>query len=882
MTNASKGGGKKLYNLTNRTTSLGLASGTKIEPFEILSAVGAGGMGEVYRARDTRLGRDVAIKVLPECLTSDPERLRRFEQEARATAALNHPNILAVYQMGTHEGVSYLVEELLYGETLRERLRRGPVLLRKAIEYGVQIANGLAAAHDKGIVHRDLKPENLFVTKDGRVKILDFGLAKLVPSKDLSGEEKTVTQPTEPGTVMGTVGYMSPEQVRGKNADHRSDIFALGTILYEMVTGKQTFRKPTSAETMTAILNEEPPSISQITPAAPPGMQRVVHRCLEKDPEQRFHSAHDLAFALQALSDSAITTPSGSHARESGSFSSRRVVIAGVAIAILVGAAVLAYSLLRPEPAPRLSNFVQLTHDGQPKSLGAIDGSRLYLSVSAPDYQGMAEMSAEGGEWKKLPILPSANMVPLELSPAKSEFLVKDGHGVPATGPLWTIPALGGSPRRLGDIEAQNAAWSPDGKWLAYSNQRDLFISKADGAEPGKILTAWNFVRSLVWSPDGYSLRFDVFRYGGLSELWEVSSDGRNPHPLLSGWHNPPNECCGRWTADGKYFLFLSNGQIFSLPRRPGFLRPAAKPVQLTSSPTPLDPPVQSADGKKLFVVGLTRRGELSRYDSKTGQFSRFLGGMSAEYVALSHDAQSVAYVSYPEGTLWRMKRDGSERVQLTYPPAQAMLPRWSPDDKTIAFFTMSTNQQARMYKVSADGVTPQLLLPNDTSPQVDPTWSPDRNKILFGGLANDPQSAIRVLDLSTNQISVVPGSQGLYSPRWSPDTRYIVAISGDSKRLLSFDATTGKWTDLVTLGNPGWPSWSKDGKYVYFIDGSGAGAVVRIRISDRKSEQVLDLKTFNTAGFYGSWLGLDEDDSLILLRDTGSYDIYSLDWEEP
>ncbi|HEX8799436.1 MAG TPA: serine/threonine-protein kinase, partial [Terriglobales bacterium] len=242
---------------------MSLAPGTILGQYEVRSQLGAGGMGEVYRAHDTRLNREVAIKVLPESLTADPDRLRRFEQEAQAAAALNHTNILAVYQMATHNGASYMVTELLEGETLRERLRRGPIPLRKAIDYEVQIAHGLAAAHEKGIVHRDLKPENLFVTKDGRVKILDFGLAKLAQPKDDSGLGDTIDLETAAGMVMGTVGYMSPEQVRGKTADHRSDIFAFGTILYEIVTGKQTFRKPTSAETMTAILNDDPPSISQ-------------------------------------------------------------------------------------------------------------------------------------------------------------------------------------------------------------------------------------------------------------------------------------------------------------------------------------------------------------------------------------------------------------------------------------------------------------------------------------------------------------------------------------------------------------------------------------------------------------------------------------------
>ena len=312
---------------------MSLTAGTILGRYEIRSPLGAGGMGEVYRAHDTRLDRDVAIKVLPEYLTTDPERLRRFEQEARATAALNHPNILAVHQMATEGGVSYLVEELLDGETLRERLRRGPIPLRKAIDYAVQIAHGLAAAHDRGIVHRDLKPENLFVTKDGRVKILDFGLARLVSSQNASGDEATVTQKTDPGVVLGIAGYMSPEQVRSKAVDHRADIFAFGTILYEMVTGKQPFRKPTSADTMAAILNEEPSSISQVTPTTPPGMLRVVHRCLEKNPEQRFQSASDMAFVLETLSESASGTK---QAIKGSSFSTTWSTVAVVAGSLLV------------------------------------------------------------------------------------------------------------------------------------------------------------------------------------------------------------------------------------------------------------------------------------------------------------------------------------------------------------------------------------------------------------------------------------------------------------------------------------------------------------------------------------------------------------------
>src|SRR5215212_10272901 len=278
-----------------------LASGSRLGPYEILSPLGAGGMGEVYRARDPRLGREVAVKVLPAAVSGDADRLRRFEQEARAASALNHPNILTVFDTGSHDGTVYLVTEILEGETLRGRLAGGALPARKAIEIGIQIARGLAAAHERGIVHRDLKPENLFLTRDDRVKILDFGLAKLQASLDLA-DAPTVLTDTEPGVVLGTVGYMAPEQVRGQPVDHRADLFALGAVLYEMLTGRRAFQKDSAAETMSAILREEPPDLAETGKLVPPGLDRMVRRCLEKDPHRRFQSASDLAFGLESLS----------------------------------------------------------------------------------------------------------------------------------------------------------------------------------------------------------------------------------------------------------------------------------------------------------------------------------------------------------------------------------------------------------------------------------------------------------------------------------------------------------------------------------------------------------------------------------------------------
>src|ERR1700735_1809662 len=291
---------------------MALTFGAKLGPYEMQSQLGAGGMGEVYRARDARLNRDVAIKILPASLSSDPERLVRFAQESRAAAALNHPNILSIFDIGEDRGAPYVVSELLEGETLRDRLRNGPLSSRKAMDLARQVASGLAAAHEKGIVHRDLKPENIFITEDGRAKILDFGLAKFTrPEADNSGDAPTQQIATDAGTVMGTVGYMAPEQVRGKPADPRSDIFAFGAILYEMLSGKRAFHGESAVEVMSAILKEDPPDLTETNRNISPALERIVRHCLEKNPAERFQSARDVAFNLEALTDISTSSRGG-------------------------------------------------------------------------------------------------------------------------------------------------------------------------------------------------------------------------------------------------------------------------------------------------------------------------------------------------------------------------------------------------------------------------------------------------------------------------------------------------------------------------------------------------------------------------------------------
>lgn len=840
-------------------------------------------MGEVYRARDERLNRDVAIKVLPQFASTDPDRLYRFEHEAQAAAALNHPNILAVYQMGTYDGMPYLVTELLEGMTLSETLRRGPLALRKALDYGIQLARGLAAAHQRGVIHRDLKPENVFLTKDGTIKILDFGLAKIAPPKPPAGAlAPTITRM---GVAMGTVGYMSPEQVRGLPTDHRTDIFAFGAILYEMVMGRRTFQKATEADTISAILNEEPAPISEFAPDTPPALERVIRRCLEKNSEQRFHSASDLAFALEALAIPPGTT--SFPARDAAPLRSKRTWI-GAALFLIGAIYALSSFLFRPPAVPTIGDYVQLTHDGQPKSLIGTDGTRLYIglgsgSTASSASHGIAQMSTTGSEPQRLALMPSADMVPVAFSPDASEFLAVDGQGAPPKGPLWSIPILGNSPRKLGETIAETAARSPDGQILAYTNLGDLFLAKADGSDPHKLLGVKGDIQNVTWSPDSSRLRFDssetVGTVGQQIE-WEVSSDGSDLHRVLEGWRNPPDECCGKWTPDGKFFIFQSQGQVWALAQKT-LLHPHPQPVELTSSPMTLSSPLPGKDGKKLFLIGRTFRGELMRYDSKSGDFAPFLGGISAEFIDFSKDGQWVTYVSYREGTLWRSRVDGTERLQLTYPPMYPLLPRWSPDGKTVLFFefTRGADKPARMYEVSPDGGTPRLVLPEDHSQQLDPNWSPDGSKIIFANESNDPSSAIHTLDLATHKVTDLPGSQGLYSPRWSPDARYISAFSGDSKTLLLFDVQTQKWAQLAT-GSLSWLNWSHDSKYVYVLDFRGQNVVMRLRVADKKPEQVADIKNLTTTGRYGTALALTPDDSPLLLRDTGTQDVYSVDWQ--
>ncbi len=831
-------------------------------------------MGEVYRARDATLKRDIAIKVLPEYWSRDHERLRRFEQEAQATAALNHPNIVSIFHVGQFNGSPYIVTELLQGETLRDRLRKGPMRLQEVLGYGVELARGLAAAHDAGIIHRDLKPENIWVTKDGRVKILDFGLAKLDPAKAISTDAETVSlEPqSHPGQVLGTVGYMSPEQVRGQAADARSDIFAVGVVLYEMLTGKPAFRKATSAETMTAILNEDPPAVSQLAPSVPPGLQRVVNRCLAKSPDKRFQHASDLEFAMEALSDSSGTSVSAVHE----ALPSKRWMWLATAIAIALAAAIFMW-WRQPPAVPVVEAVTQLTDDGEPKWIYdnlLTDGSRIYFNEGTDFDLKIAQVAVVGGPTAIIPVRLEVPIL-VGLSQEGASLLALVGpYGGPAVLPLRTIALPAGEVRHLGDLKGLDASFAPEGRILV-SRDKALYLADKDGSNSRKLLSAEGEIWGPNISPNNKHMVFTVNGTPGLSIV--VSNPDGSDQRVMVGFGERRRVCCAQWTPNSKYIIFedRSHGRVdlWMAEVETGFLQHLHPPVQLTNGPLSYAGAKPSSDGKQVFAIGTKQRGELVRYDMSSKQFVPLLSSISAWDPTFSSDGKWVAYASYPDFTLWRSRTDGTDRLQLTDSPVRVWDAFISPDGKQVTYSTAG-----EINVVSMDGGAPRRIAEKGSW---DASWSPDGNRVVFADYNDQPHIRFAIYDLRTGKQFFLPATEGLAGAQWVAED-LIVAGSRDRTKLVVFDLKTQKWSDLVPGPIPGSVSnWahSPDYRYVYYTSGGADPQALRVRLADHKVETLASLKNFSRARYAGqvTYISVAPDGSPVFTRDIGTQEIYAL-----
>jgi Tol biopolymer transport system component/DNA-binding winged helix-turn-helix (wHTH) protein len=544
-----------------------------------------------------------------------------------------------------------------------------------------------------------------------------------------------------------------------------------------------------------------------------------------------------------------------------------------------------------------VSRYTQLTHDGLSKSQNPVlvnDGSRVYFSEEADAGFVIGQIPVNGGEVTRVPLPIEDKILGIcDVSPDRTEFLLSSWRGWWKEDPLWVMPTTGGPARRIGNLKASFAAWSPDGNSIFYSTETGLYRAKTDGSDPQLLLTTKGIGGPLRVSPDGKILRFQTQdQSSDTDHYWEASVDGSNLHLLFPNDTHAPS-CCGTWGADGKNFYFNRNGQVWALQERSkifgqtmlGESQPL--PVQLTNGPIHFMYPSSSPDGHRIFAVGIQLRGELMRYDAKADQFVSYLSGVSAFGLDFSRDGKWVVYVSYPDGAMWRSRVNGSEKQQLLDGSLSGFLPRWSPDGKRVAFTGRKPGENWKVYVLPAEGGTPQPI-DDSTEKEFDPTWSPDGNSIAVGGQYHDGDATIRIVDLKTRKVSDLPGSKGLFSPRWSPDGRYIAALvnHGPQGSLMLYDFQTGTWTQRAAEGHSyNWHNWSHDGQYIHFSDPFEKGPGVpfyRVRVTDGKLEQVATANfphgISDAAG--GWWTGLAPGDAPICLRDTSVQEIYALELE--
>jgi dipeptidyl aminopeptidase/acylaminoacyl peptidase len=839
-----------------------LGAGTKLGPYEILAPLGAGGMGEVYRARDARLKRDVAIKVLPVSYSNDPDRLRRFELEAQSAGALNHPNITAVYDFGSHEGAPYVVTELLEGETLRTVVSGGKVPPRRAIDYALQIAHGLAAAHEKGIVHRDLKPENLFVLNDGRVKILDFGLAKLTQSEaadSAASSLPTETGGTEPGMVLGTLGYMSPEQVKGRPADARSDIFSFGAILYEMLSGHRAFRADSAAETMSAILREEPPDLSTTNQSVPPGLDRIVRHCLEKSPERRFHSAHDLAFDLESLST--VSAAPGTAVPASRGRRARGALLAGGAalLAVVALAAFFAGRAARPASGSARVRFKPLTYRSLP----------IFRALFAPDGRTVVfSQAAEGNRTEVFTLTPDYPE-PRPIGVPDSQLLSVSSKGELAlltharyihqrlfNGTLARMPLGGAAPREV--LEGvREADWHPDGEGLAI-------IRDVDGRDRleypiGKVLySAGGYLSDLRFSPSGDRIAFleHPFRWDDRGGLAVVDLAGKKT-TLASGYWGAEGLA---WSADGREILF-SGG--------PGYSSFEVHAVSLSGKDRVALP---NAGGLTIFDVSRDGRWLGAREDAKYhlmvmppgGTAERDLSWLDGSYpVAFSRDGGTLLFSEFSGAfgnnyAVCVRKTDGSPVVRL----GEGWAGDLSPDGRWALAVVPSSPDRLVIYPTGPG--EPRSLPSGEVREYGSAKWFPDGKRLLICGTEAKRGSRCYVQEVSGGPPRAVT-AEGTRNGLVSPDgARILVQGKQDAYELSPSSGGTSepvaslKATDVVS-------GFTADGRGVFSIQLSEVpGRLERVDLASGRREILHQLAPADLAGVVRLYQAVAADDGKV------------------
>jgi len=848
-----------------------IVTGTKLGRYEIRSQLGAGGMGEVYLAHDPKINREVAIKVLPAMVASDEQRLKRFEQEVQATGKLNHPNILAVYDVEAHDGAPYVVYELLEGETLRGRLRGGALSTRKAVDFAAQIANGLSAAHAKGIVHRDLKPDNIFITNDGHLKILDFGLAKLIePISNVNDQTDVLTRKvnTDPGAVMGTAGYMSPEQVRGRAVDHRTDVFSFGAVFYEMLSGRRAFHGESAVETLNAILKEDPADLTTTNPNIAPALERIVSHCLEKNPDRRFQSATDIAFALESLSNatSHSSLPTVTEMSAGTKWNRERMIWIAVCALLLVTASAFAFARFARSTPPNAT---------------------VRLALATPDN---ATFPA------RVTISPDGSLV---------VFIATNASGKRV---LWLRPLNSTVAKQLEGTEgASSPFWSPDSRYIGYFANKKLLKIDASGGQPQTLCDSAE-VSGGSWNADGTIL------LPGLEGLYRVSAQGGTPKLTTK---LGPREEAHRWPyflPDGRHFLFLADAArkedhsirigsldsqetkaLFSGISRVAYAAPGyllyvnqgslvvqpfnAAAEKITGDPKTLVEHIAEVGMNHEFDFSVSETGVLAYQtgdpNSELVWFDRSgkkLGtiGEPRNYgmVSLSPDGQSIAASLMDSdgrvADIWLLdlKRDNIA-TRLTFEPSMEGDPVWSPDGRKILFSsTRSSSGSIDLYQKPAGGTGDDQLLLGSNAAKFPTSWSRDGKFIIFENWALKSQGALWVLSLSDNQAKPLLQSTTYdqFQGQISPDGHYIAYTSNELGKwdvyIQPLALTGEKWR--ISSNGGVMPLWRNDGKELFYITTEGALMSVEITTSPKFEGGVprqlfqANMKSINQGWCYG------------------------------